>query len=219
MRALILYATGEGQTATIAQRIVKRLAAQHVPADCHNVADESEAPVALESYDAVVAGSSIHYGHFDAVLGDYLAAHRDTLRQLPTGFFSVSMAVASDNADEVQHVQSIADEYLHDTGWHPDLVGHFAGAIKYTKYRWWTRRIMRSIARKEGGPTDVRFDYEFTRWNEVDAFADRFVALIKQQLGGHSDVWATGTQRLECSTGHPGHAADRHAVQLRTSGR
>ena len=64
---------------------------------------------------------------------------------------------------------------IHDlearTGCDPDLVGLFAGALVYTQYGWMKRRIMRAIARKEGGHTDLTRDYEYTDWAAVDQFA------------------------------------------------
>ena len=209
MRALVLYATVEGQTQKIAERIMQRFAKQGVPADCCNVDRAADELIAVDAYDALIAGASIHYGHFDAALANYLGRYRGGLTNIPTAFYAVSMAAASDKTDERQHIRKIADEYLKDIGWQPDITQHFSGAIKYTQYSWWKRRLMRSIAKREAGPTDTRFDYEFTRWNEVDAFADRFIALIDRQRDGGSHVSETGKRSDDGDASGAGGAVDQ----------
>ena len=41
------------------------------------------------------------------------------------------------------------------------------------------RRIMRSIARKEGGDTDLARDYEYTDWAAVEQFAHDMGTLVR----------------------------------------
>ena len=47
----------------------------------------------------------------------------------------------------------------------------FAGALVYTQYGWFKRRVMRVIARREGGDTDMTHDHEYTDWQAVEQFA------------------------------------------------
>ena len=60
---------------------------------------------------------------------------------------------------------------LDRTGFDPDLVGLFAGALVYTQYGWFKRRVMRVIARREDGDTDTSHDHEYTDWQSVEQFA------------------------------------------------
>ena len=48
-----------------------------------------------------------------------------------------------------------------------------AGTLAYSKYSWPMKLIMRRIARQAGQETDMRRDYEYTDWAQVDAYADR----------------------------------------------
>jgi menaquinone-dependent protoporphyrinogen oxidase len=54
-----------------------------------------------------------------------------------------------------------------------------AGALLFTKYGWLKRRIMRHMARKAGMETDIRRDYEFTNWADLEVFAKGFLWTAK----------------------------------------
>jgi menaquinone-dependent protoporphyrinogen oxidase len=60
---------------------------------------------------------------------------------------------------------------LDATGLDPDVVGLFAGALAYRRYGWFKRHLMRSIARRQGGDTDMTRDFEYTDWDAVTEFA------------------------------------------------
>lgn len=179
MRTLIAYATEEGQTEKIAIRIADQLAQGAFPCDRFNIADDRRDPVALDTYDAVIIGSPIHYSHYDRRLADYLKEYQCVLADMPSAFFSVSLGILSDEESEKDDVRTLTDQYLAEAGWTPALKTHFGGALLYSKYGWLKRWMMKLIAKKGGGPTDVRFDYEFTSWDKVDEFVEQFVALVE----------------------------------------
>ena len=81
------------------------------------------------------------------------------------------MTSANPDAEHTATAQKLIHDLEARTGCDPDLVGLFAGALVYTQYGWMKRRIMRAIARKEGGHTDLTRDYEYTDWAAVDQFA------------------------------------------------
>jgi menaquinone-dependent protoporphyrinogen oxidase len=45
-----------------------------------------------------------------------------------------------------------------------------AGALTYSKYNFFIKLIMKTMARRAGGPTDTSRDYEFTDWAALDRF-------------------------------------------------
>jgi hypothetical protein len=51
-------------------------------------------------------------------------------------------------------------------------VKEVAGALKYTRYGWLKRRVMRYIAGKAGGSTDTSRDHEYTDWEDLRVFAE-----------------------------------------------
>jgi menaquinone-dependent protoporphyrinogen oxidase len=53
-----------------------------------------------------------------------------------------------------------------------------AGALRYTKYNFFVRWMMKRIVAAAGGDTDTSRDYEYTDWQDLRAFADRFSAVV-----------------------------------------
>ncbi|NND96406.1 MAG: menaquinone-dependent protoporphyrinogen IX dehydrogenase, partial [Pirellulaceae bacterium] len=65
MRALIVYSTHEGQTERIAEHIAQRFRDRAIAIDTYNVSELPEDEIAVETYDAVMVGSSLHFGQHD----------------------------------------------------------------------------------------------------------------------------------------------------------
>ena len=172
-RILVTYHTVEGQSAKVAVRIGETLRAGGADAA---VVEVSDAPGPKE-FDAVIVGDSVHVHHSHA-LRHYVKHHVDALNAMPSALFQVSMASATDDEAHDAVARRYVDELLDATGYDPDLVGLFAGALAYTKYGWIKRHIMRSIEAKEGRDVDTTRDYEYTDWDAVDEFARAVLALV-----------------------------------------
>lgn len=164
---LVLYHTAEGQTARIADHIGAVLRALGDDVDVHDVAG---AP-APEPFDGVIVGDSIHAAHHSKALTRYLENHVAVLNRLPAALFQVSLSSANPDAEHTETAQGLVQQLLERTGFDPDVVGLFAGALVYTKYGWLKRRVMRAISRREGGDTDMTRDYDYTDWQAVEQFA------------------------------------------------
>ncbi len=175
-KALIVYGTTEGQTAKVAQHLadVGRNAGDSV--DVVPAQELGEDPQ-LENYAAVLVGASVHEGRYQSDVAKFVKRHREWLAARPSGFFSVSLAAASHNPEEVADVQRIIDAFTSDRGWKPTMTASFAGALKYTQYNWLKRALMKHIAKKEGGDTDTAHDYEYTDWSQVTRFGEAFFGL------------------------------------------
>ena len=170
-RILVLYGTTEGQTAKIAGALANTL-----HADGHVVDVVAAAPRTpnLGDYAGVVVAASVHGGRYQKPVQQWVAAHADELRSMPTAFVSVSLGVLQKDAKVQQEVAAILDRFLLGTGWTPTMVTSVAGALVYSRYNWIKRRIMRRIAGAAGGDTDVSKDYEYTDWKQVETFAREF---------------------------------------------
>lgn len=181
---LVVYHTVEGQSALIADRLAGELRSL---GDEVTVAEAKAAPASLEGFDGVVLGGSIHMGKHGAPLSAYVRDHQEPMRSRPNAFFSVSMSAARRDEKHQADAQRIANEFLDGASWKPDRVALFAGAVKYTKYNFITRRLMRWISSKEGGETDMSRDWEYTDWAAVKAFADDLHQLVTSRLAaaGH----------------------------------
>lgn len=178
MKILIIYGTVEGQSRKIARYMEEVLQNEN-----HQVviADATEEPPSPEGYDLVIVGSSIHMHKYNNAVKDYIMNQAEVLNVTPSVFYSVCMAVASDIAEEHEEAANIAKSFLKQTGWKPLAVWHVAGALKYTKYDYFKRLIMRMIAKKQGGATDTSQDYEYTDWEEVKHLTIDLVQKIQEK--------------------------------------
>lgn len=71
-------------------------------------------------------------------------------------------------------------DFVEQVGWHPSLIETFAGAVKYSQYDFITRFIMKMISKREGGSTDTTHDHEYTDWEAVSRFANKFLEAISE---------------------------------------
>ncbi len=176
MKILIVYGTTEGQTRKISHfmEAILKDGGHEV-----TVADASETPPSPSSYDAVIIGASIHIHKYQSAVVHYINRHIEDLNKIPSAFFSVCLAVASDMEEEHQEAGKITNDFLEHIGWKPLMTTQIAGALKYTQYDFFTRLVMKRIAKREGRTTDTSKDYEYTDWNAVREFAAEFAVKIK----------------------------------------
>lgn len=127
--------------------------------------------MSLAGYDVAVVAAPIHAGGYPASVARFVRTHAAGLNSMTSVFCSIGLAVASRTIDGRAQTQPIVDGLLQKTGWHPTHVELVAGALMYSKYNFLTRFIMRRIARREGGDTDVSRDYVYTDWPALDRLA------------------------------------------------
>jgi len=184
---LVCYGTGEGQTAKVADRIGETLAGRgHDP----TVVDAADLPtdLSVDDFDAVLVGSAIHMGKQESSVRSFVEDNRDALAARPTGFFQVSLSSATDDEEGRAEAAGYVDAFVEETGWHPDRIGLFGGALRYSKYGFLKRLVMKRIAKEATGDTDTSRDHEYTDWDEVAAFANDFAAFVEGRLGAAAPV-------------------------------
>ncbi|ELZ83177.1 protoporphyrinogen oxidase [Haloferax elongans ATCC BAA-1513] len=189
---LVAYGSKEGQTEKIAERIVAVLDGRGHEATAVSVADVPT-DLSVEDFDAVLVGSSIHMGKHGTKVHRFVREHREALETRPNAFFQVSLSSAFPSKESDAHVAEYIEEFVEKTGWEPDRIGAFGGALRYSKYGFFTRMIMKRITQETIGETDTSQDYEYTDWDEVEAFATDFAALVEAgDVAVDGDVAAGG---------------------------
>jgi menaquinone-dependent protoporphyrinogen oxidase len=176
-KILIAYRTIEGQTARIAEYVAGVVRDQGYEAQAVDIKQSKD--VSLDSYDAVIVGSSVHMGKHGDDIADFVRKSRVTLERLPSAFFSVSLAAYGDMDNARAYVENFEEE----TGWHPDQIGYLSGALLYRQYgivkRWMMKRIVRD---KPGGLSmDTSRDWVYTDWDEVKHFVEEFLPRLAPQ--------------------------------------
>lgn len=175
-RVLVVYGTTDGHTRTIAAKIAE--------AACRRGHHAGTADAALgltpATYDAVIVAAPLRRERQLPQVERFVRGNLAALNDMPTAFCSISLTAALPDPGRQFEARACADVFLRDTGWRPDAVFLAAGALQYSRYGFFTRMMMKRIARKMGGDTDTSRDYVYTDWEklrrDVDAFLDRLPA-------------------------------------------
>ena len=177
---LVYYGTGEGQTAKVADRIVRVLTERGHDATGVNAADEP-ADCDVEEYDAVLVGASIHGGKHQQSVTDFVTANRDALSEKPTAFFQVSMSSATEEGEE--QAAGYVEAFLGETEWHPDRIAQFGGALRFSEFGFLKRFMVKQVVKRGMPDLDTSRDAEFTEWQSVEDFANDVAAFVEGRLG------------------------------------
>jgi menaquinone-dependent protoporphyrinogen oxidase len=173
-RVLIAYATTDGHTARICERlkqVMERLGRSVT------VALLAEAgALDLSGFDRVVIGASIRYGHHQPVVAEFIARHQALLESRPSAFFSVNI-VARKPDKNTPETNPYCRKFLKSMAWQPRLTAVFAGKLDYPSYGFFDRQMIRLIMLITKGPTDPSAVVEFTDWAQVEAFGREVCAL------------------------------------------
>ncbi|HET9989777.1 MAG TPA: flavodoxin domain-containing protein [Kofleriaceae bacterium] len=175
-RALIVYASSHGQTREVAYRIATRLHARAFNVVVADTGDPVHLP-APAGFDLVIVGSRIQFGRHSSSIIAYLHQYRTQLEATATAFFSVSMAAANGGDDPNGYLAATFERI----GWRPPVAAAIAGALKYRRYNFLLRFVMKRIALAAGHSTDTSQDHVYTDWSRVDDFAERTVALCHHE--------------------------------------
>src|SRR4051812_11578356 len=167
MRIAVFYATREGQTRKIAEHVAADLRKHGVEVELFNL---KEAPaVDWSRYVTACVGASVHAGHHEREVIAFVKRHAETLKRLGAAFLSVTLSVAGAEAltqpferrrQAAADAHRMVEVFIQETGWQPARSLCVAGALAYSRYNFFIKRIMKRIARKAGAPTDTSRDYE-----------------------------------------------------------
>jgi menaquinone-dependent protoporphyrinogen oxidase len=175
----VFFATSEGQTRRIAERFASVLRKNGLDSASYDVCDLERAAIDWTRVEGVILGASLHAGKHQRAAHAFASSQAARLNARPSMFFSVSLAAASQNQEEVRKAQELADAFPAAHGWRPQRIVSLAGRLAYTEYNFFIRFMMKRIAAKEGGPTDTSRDYELTNWARVEEVALEFARTVR----------------------------------------
>lgn len=182
---LVVYTTKRGQTKKIANYIRREILKRGFSADLLEIRTGKE-ECGWPLYDGVVLGAPVHMSSYPRTFQKWIQNNRSEIYLRPDAFFSVCLGEADKVNPETPKAEvDILSKLFEKTQWEPDMWEIFAGALKYTQYNWVLRRIMKKIAAKSGGDTDMSQDYEYTDWNQVKRFVDSFIKFAMDRSYNH----------------------------------
>jgi menaquinone-dependent protoporphyrinogen oxidase len=169
---LAIYGTAYGQTEKVVRRIADRLSERGVSVNSYR-GDTIPADLALDRFDGFLIAASVIRGRHQPYIREFVRRHVAQLNGTPSVFVSVSGAAGNPTAEKQAEACAHVETFLGETGWRPTLATVFGGALAYTKYGFFTRWIIKRIAKQAGDPTDTTRDHDRTDWDAVDRFAVR----------------------------------------------
>ncbi len=159
MRVLVAYASADGSTAEIAERIAGRLRGRGHEA----AAVPARAVGGIATYDAVVVGSAVHGREWLEDANTFVQRHRAALAERPMWVFSVGMPDAlprmfrklarTEETAIVDHLEGLVPE------------GHrlFSGVVKPGQFPLQSRIFLRLLGGRYG---------DFRDWAGINRWAD-----------------------------------------------
>lgn len=174
MKVLMLYSSREGQT----QKILHFIADKLNQAEC-DIRDLHQCEsVDLLAYDKVLIGASIRYGHLNKKLYTFIARHSTQLTQIKAAFICVNLTARKEEQKKDTPEGSVyVQTFLKKSVWKPALIGVFAGALYYPRYRFFDKVMIRFIMQLTGGETDTSKEIEYTNWEKVTLFSEEFAKM------------------------------------------
>jgi menaquinone-dependent protoporphyrinogen oxidase len=161
---LVVYDTKYGQTQRIANYVGEVVRRRGHTANVVHVASANAPGIA----DGIVVLAPVFASKHMKSIRRFINEHHKTLGWRPSAFFSVSGAAGSTVPDERVRAQAMASDFVASTPWRPHVLASFGGAMAYPRYNWLLRRILQSMAKKNGGPTDTSRVHELTDWTAVE---------------------------------------------------
>jgi menaquinone-dependent protoporphyrinogen oxidase len=185
-KILILYASTHGQTEKIASKLAISMGLKDldvVTKDVHKNAEESP-----DGFDAIVLAASIHAGHHQREMVNWVHRNIDSLSARPNAFVSVSLSNAEEDEEARAQGLKYIEDFIRDTRWYPDHTEPVAGALLYREYNPFTRTLMKLIMKKGDHPTDGSHDYEYTDWDELARFGQELSVDFKKRIAARSTM-------------------------------
>jgi len=178
---LVVYATRNGHTRHIAERIADRIRTLCREAQIQDA--RTEALPALERYSAVILAASVHLGHHEREMVKFVRARRSELGRVPTLLLSVSLTEAAaadvhrpdgERLDARRATRKALEDFVLETGWRADRAVSVAGALTDTAYGPLTRVLMQKIIHRDVPDQPAR-RVVFTDWAALNSEVDALV--------------------------------------------
>lgn len=171
MKLLCLYSTREGQT----KKILHRIARHFDDAECDFVDLNENPTVEFSRYQKIIIGASIRYGKLNPSLYRFIDLHKMELETSGAAFICVNLTARKESEGKDTPEGSVyVKTFLKKSPWQPSMIGVFAGALYYPRYKWFDRMMIKLIMTLTGGETDTTKEVEYTNWDKVDLFSRAF---------------------------------------------
>lgn len=176
----LLYATHDGQTRRIAQRLATRLHKLGRAVALADLAVLEPDPALWEEDSTVVIVAPIRFGYHLPPVESFLKHNRKILENQSLVMISVNLTARKALKNETD-TNPYFRKWVKRHGLTPALGAVLGGRLEYRLYKTWEKWAIRLIMALTGGPTDFDAVVDYTPWDRVDALADQIAALSAQR--------------------------------------
>ena len=139
---LLCYASHDGHTRRIAERLAARIATQGHEADLADLAQRQPDATEIAAASAVAVVAAIRYGHHLPPARSFVATHRDALAAVPLALVSINLTARKPGKRSVAGSVYLR-KWLKETRLSPEIVTAIAGKLDYPRYGWFDRMMIR----------------------------------------------------------------------------
>jgi menaquinone-dependent protoporphyrinogen oxidase len=165
-KVLIVYATTDGHTRKICERLQQVIEAQGSAVDLLQV-DQPQPD--LTHYDKIVIGASIRYGKHSKLIYKFIEQNRLLLDSKPNAFFSVNVVARKPEKNQPD-TNPYLKKFLTQIDWQPKQLAVFGGNLDYPNCGYLDRQMIRLIMWMTKGPTAPDTVVDYTDWEQVEIF-------------------------------------------------
>lgn len=166
----LFYASHDGHTRAIAERIAARLGEKGIAAVPQDLGATGPAAAQLAGTEPVVVLAAVRYGKHLPAAERFLAAFGALAAPPPLVLLSVNLTARKEGRDTLERCTYLKKS-IRRCGLRPVFAAAFAGKLDYARCNWRDRQLIRMIMWMTGGPTDTKTCIDYTDWDKVDAAA------------------------------------------------
>ncbi len=171
----LLYASRDGQTRRIAQRLAAEWNYAGVDFAVYNLEKNTPDPFFWPEETTVVILSPIRYGFPLAAIDGFIKKNKTLIDDEHLVMVSVNLTARKKGKDTAR-TNPYFQKWIKKHGLRPAMGAVFGGRLDYRRYSFWDKWAIRLIMSITGGPTSFEADEDYTQWDRVEALA-RKIAL------------------------------------------
>lgn len=178
---LFIYASRDGQTRKVAQRMADVLFSLGQEANLYDLRAGGPDDAAMTQAETLVLLAPVRYGYALPEMRGFIARYKEQIdnRRLVLVNLNLTARKEGKNTPETNPYMK---KWIRKQKLKPALAAVFAGCLDYPRYNAFDRFMIQFIMRLTGGPCDGRCVIDYTDWAKVDAFAVSIADMHKARM-------------------------------------
>lgn len=182
MKVLIAYATTEGQTRKIAEKVASQIHGLGHVAELVDM-ERGHRSIKVDDFNAIIVAASVHQHDYQDAIEVFVAACRSALNAKPTMFLSVSLSAAFEEG--LSEAKECIIKFIEQAGWRPSVSLPIAGALRNEGYDYFQQQILQYEVLKNRMVNHPEQDQEFTDWKALADAVEAFLEVIPSPNDQH----------------------------------